>query len=83
MKLSCCFALFLAVLSITSIGCVNETDSNLIQRSNSLPETTPWNLEQLSKVPKFEWDEGNQVRSNVRRFSCYVVIPPKNIELNL
>jgi len=63
MKLSCRFALFLAVISITSIGCVNETDSNLIRRSNSLPETTPWNLEQLSKVPKFEWDEGNQVRS--------------------
>ena len=62
-KLFSRFALFLATVSIVSVQCVNEADSDFIRRSNSLPETTPWNLEQLSKAPKFEWDEGNQVRS--------------------
>ncbi|OVE74838.1 hypothetical protein BVX97_06150 [bacterium E08(2017)] len=28
-----------------------------------LPETTPWNIEELYKPPSFEWSEGEQVRS--------------------
>ena len=61
MKLFSRFALFLAAISIAGVQCVNEADSDLLRRSNSLPETTPWNLEQLSKAPKFEWDEGNSL----------------------
>jgi len=63
MKLRCRFVLLLAVISIASIRCVNESASNLIRISESLPETTPWNLEELSKAPKFVWDEGTNVRS--------------------
>ena len=63
MKIYYRFALFLATISIASVQCVNESDRDFISISNSLPETTPWDLEQLSKAPGFEWDEGTQVRS--------------------
>lgn len=31
--------------------------------ADSLPKTTPWNLESLSQTPEFEWSEGKTVRS--------------------
>lgn len=30
---------------------------------DTLPASTPWNLDELSKPPAFEWDEGKQIRS--------------------
>jgi cephalosporin-C deacetylase-like acetyl esterase len=63
MKIGCRFVLLLAVISIASIRCVNESYSTLIHASDSLPQSAPWDLEQLSKAPEFEWDEGANVRS--------------------
>ncbi|MCG8583893.1 MAG: acetylxylan esterase [Pirellulales bacterium] len=34
-----------------------------IQQAATLPKTTPWDLEALSKPPAFEWSDGEQVRS--------------------
>ena len=36
---------------------------HLVQSATPLPETTPWDLETLSKPPVFEWSEGTQIRS--------------------
>jgi cephalosporin-C deacetylase-like acetyl esterase len=38
-------------------------ESNLIVPADSLPETTPWDLEELSNPPEFEWGEGDEIRS--------------------
>ncbi len=38
-------------------------DDQLIQRAETLPKTTPWDLQELSKPPEFEWSEGVEVRS--------------------
>jgi dienelactone hydrolase len=35
----------------------------LIEQVESLPETMPWDLAELSRAPEFEWGEGEQVRS--------------------
>ena len=37
--------------------------NNLITPAESLPESTPWDLEFLSSVPKYEWAEGDRIRS--------------------
>ena len=63
MKLRYRFGFLLAVISIATVQCVNKSDSNLIRRSDSLPETTPWDLDALSKAPEFEWGEGTDIRS--------------------
>jgi hypothetical protein len=34
-----------------------------IRRADTLPATTPWNLEESSKPPGCEWREGKEVRS--------------------
>ena len=35
---------------------------HLVQSATPLPETTPWDLETLSKPPVFEWSEGTQIQ---------------------
>ena len=55
---------------------------SVIQAAKSLPETTPWNLNELSQPPDFEWDSGEDVRylyyqgemyqgKPTRVFACY------------
>ena len=57
LKLSVFCVLFLSVPL-----CAAAADA--IVRSARLPETTPWDLKQLSEPPKFEWvDEKSSVRS--------------------
>jgi dienelactone hydrolase len=34
-----------------------------IRRAASLPETTPWNLDELSKPPTYQWAGGKEIRS--------------------
>ena len=34
-----------------------------IRPANSLPASTPWDLEELSKAPEFSWGAGDQIRS--------------------
>jgi len=53
---------FGAILAV-SAQCVVTADTKPIRRANSLPGTTPWDLEELSKPPEFEWAEGKEVRS--------------------
>lgn len=38
-------------------------DVPVIQRADTLPPTTPWDLEALSRPPEFEWSAGEEVRS--------------------
>ncbi len=52
---------FSAVLVLTTLTAFA---TDMIVRSERLPETTPWDLKQLSELPAFEWvDEKNSVRS--------------------
>ena len=39
------------------------SDASVIERASSLPETTPWNLEQLSKPPAYQWASEGKVHS--------------------
>jgi cephalosporin-C deacetylase-like acetyl esterase len=62
MNLQFRFWLILALIWVVNVNCVNNADTNLITRSDSLPETTPWDLQKLSKAPEFEWTDSNKVR---------------------
>ena len=54
-------ALAIAVLMALAGGCAGE---NAIRRGPELPRSTPWNLTELSKAPKYEWvDSTGPVRS--------------------
>ncbi len=53
----------LAVICAASVQYAIAADSTPILRADSLPETTPWSLEELSKPPEFEWAAGKEVRS--------------------
>lgn len=61
-KLLCRFWLIIAVLCSVSVPCITAA-SEPIRPAKSLPDTTPWNLEALSKPPDFEWSDGKQIRS--------------------
>ena len=55
-------ALLLAI-GIALAAPASAGDVRAIQRANTLPATTPWNLDALSQPPEFEWGEGEEVRS--------------------
>lgn len=57
------FWLLITLLLFVSVHCVSKTNTNLITRSDSFPETTPWDLQELSQTPEFEWADSNKVRS--------------------
>jgi len=38
-------------------------DSSSNRRAETLPASAPWNLDELSNSPEFEWDEGKEIRS--------------------
>jgi len=38
------------------------TENASIRRATTLPASAPWNLDELSKIPEFEWDEGQSSR---------------------
>jgi len=57
------FGLVLAAIGIVSVQCATVPDGKFIQRADSLPVTTPWDLEELSNPPEFEWAEGEKIRS--------------------
>jgi dienelactone hydrolase len=48
--------LFTLVLLLAPVGFVADAAES-IERSPRLPETTPWNLDQLSKPPEFVWED--------------------------
>ncbi len=58
-------------LLLLAIGVVSRTapqhsfakDVPVIKRADSLPATTPWNLDELSKPPEFKWSDGDTIRS--------------------
>jgi len=56
--------LSLLVLLFSCLPCI-AADKALppIIPADTLPETTPWDLKELSTPPEFEWDEGTAVRS--------------------
>ena len=58
----CSFRLVLTAICAASMHCTIAADRTPIHRAESLPETTPWNLEELSKPPEFEWYHGREVR---------------------
>lgn len=46
------------------LAAMTASAADVIVRSERLPETTPWDLKQLSEVPVFEWvDQKSSVRS--------------------
>ena len=46
------------------LAAMTASAADVIVRSERLPETTPWDLKQLSEVPAFEWvDQKSSVRS--------------------
>ena len=55
--------LVLALICLLGVPCLIADDGVAIRRADSLPKTTPWNLEELSKPPAFEWAEGKEIRS--------------------
>jgi cephalosporin-C deacetylase-like acetyl esterase len=57
------FWLILVLAWIVGIRCSNEVDNNLIQVSNLLPESIPWDLKYLSEAPEFEWAGENPLQS--------------------
>jgi cephalosporin-C deacetylase-like acetyl esterase len=62
MKLPCCFG----VIVVLILGCqtgLRGADPELIRGAASLPKTSPWNLQELSRPPAFKWAEGEKVRS--------------------
>ncbi len=61
MKIKSCDCLWLVLIALCSVGVAAE--SSPIRRADSLPDTTPWDLEALSRVPEFEWAAGKEVRS--------------------
>mgnify|MGYP000905338800 CR=1 FL=1 len=62
-KITDCFWLLITTVLVVSVQCKNTAEKNLIRRSDSLPATTPWNLEQLSQPPEFEWAGNGKIRS--------------------
>jgi dienelactone hydrolase len=58
-----CFRSLLAVAVVCLLGVSCKSTDSLIQRAKFLPDTTPWDLAELSQVPAFEWSEGTEVRS--------------------
>ena len=53
----------LLAISIALAGSAPAGDVPAIQRADTLPETTPWDLEDLSQPPSMEWHDGKEVRS--------------------
>ena len=49
----------LSVFFLLSFSCT----SGEINPATSLPDSTPWDLSELSKAPEFEWSEGKKIRS--------------------
>ena len=43
--------------------CASGTNDSPIRRPESLPDTTPWNLAELSESPNFEWGKAGKVQS--------------------
>jgi cephalosporin-C deacetylase-like acetyl esterase len=58
-----CSLFIIAMLCTACARHVVVTESQLIQRADSLPKTTPWNLEELSQPPGFAWSEGDTIRT--------------------
>lgn len=54
--------IMIAVIYLTGSLSLAANDA-IITRAASLPETTPWDLVELSKAPQFEWSGGSKVRS--------------------
>jgi hypothetical protein len=71
MPLRCRFWLVLAVICAVGTPCVIAADNTPIRRADSLPDTTPWDLEALSHPPEFEWAAGKKVRSLYYRSEPY------------
>lgn len=71
MQLRWRFWLVLAAICSLGAQCALAANSRPIRRAVSLPETTPWNLEELSDPPEFEWAEGKNVRSLYYRSEPY------------
>ena len=44
-------------------GIVAGDEIQQIRPADSLPESTPWDLEALSRAPEFSWDAGDDIRS--------------------
>jgi dienelactone hydrolase len=63
MQLRCRFRLALAAICAVGMPCAIAADHTPIRRADSLPDTTPWDLETLSNPPEFEWAAGEKVRS--------------------
>ena len=63
LKLHYCFWLLLVAICAISAQCIVAVHNKPIHRAVSLPKTTPWNLEELSKPPDFEWGAGKEIRS--------------------
>jgi len=53
--------LVVTVLGFWSSQGILAVDQNQIQYADSLPGSTPWDLESLSHPPEFEWAGGNEV----------------------
>jgi dienelactone hydrolase len=61
MRFRYCF--FVAVAAfLLQVSC-QSMSPNTIRRAASLPDSTPWNLTELSQVPAFAWGEGTEIRS--------------------
>lgn len=56
------FRLSRLVSVVALIACAS-ADEEAIKRADTLPTSTPWNLEALGKAPEFVWGEGKEVRS--------------------
>jgi dienelactone hydrolase len=55
---------FLIIVTICFAGISGlAADCTVIKRVESLPESTPWNLAELSKAPDFEWGDDQKVRA--------------------
>ena len=63
--------LLLGAIISASQHVVLTAESKPLLRMQTLPATTPWNLNALSKCPDFEWSEGTRVRSLFYKSELY------------
>jgi len=63
LKWICSCLLVLGVVGVWGVVPSVAAEGDVICRAETLPETTPWDLEALSRPPAFEWGEGEEVRT--------------------
>ena len=57
------FLMMACAIGVVSVQQMCAADSKPIVRADSLPETTPWDLRELSEPPEFTWGKGDKVRA--------------------